>query len=241
MKELESQGYQLVRNVLSFEDTASLRDAITDTLDRVAGAFRTPFSTSCAGAALEERIDLIARQDPAYAVALFHAVMADAQRDPRMEALSDHPCLVPIIADLLSPLTRIGQVIRTRAVVSALSSARSSWHQDVIRKPGEGSGCGAVRLACWIPLTDVDEHSGALELIPGTWIEPLPHCADENNFFIQNEQLPASERLVVPLRRGDVLILDRFIPHRSLPVQQGWARWAVVMWVKAGSTNEQLC
>jgi len=98
-----------------------------------------------------------------------------------------------------------------------------------------------VRLACWIPLTDVDEHSGALELIPGTWIEPLPHCADENNFFIQNEQLPASERLVVPLRRGDVLILDRFIPHRSLPVQQGWARWAVVMWVKAGSTNEQLC
>jgi len=35
------------------------------------------------------------------------------------------------------------------------------------------------------------------------------------------------------MRCGDVLLLDRVTPHRSLPVASGHARPAVVMWVKA--------
>jgi hypothetical protein len=35
------------------------------------------------------------------------------------------------------------------------------------------------------------------------------------------------------MRAGDVLVLDRFVPHRSLPVRAGHVRWAIVMWVKA--------
>jgi hypothetical protein len=46
--------------------------------------------------------------------------------------------------------------------------------------------------------------------------------------------LPDGERRVVPMRSGDVLLLDRFIPHRARPTRGLQGRWSVVMWVKAG-------
>ena len=236
MKELASQGYQVIRDVLSSSDIASMRLAITETIDRVAKAMRAPFAASFPEAAFEDRLDSIARHDRAYALALFRAVMADAQRDPRIDALARHPGLTAVISDLLAPLRRTGQVIRTRAVMPAFSSARHRWHQDVVRPSDDGAACGSVRLACWIPLSDVDEYSGSLELIPGAWRESLPHASDsEGRFFVADEQLSAGGRRPIPLRCGDALILDRFMPHRSLPLHHSRTRWAVAMWVKAVS------
>jgi ectoine hydroxylase-related dioxygenase (phytanoyl-CoA dioxygenase family) len=240
MNELASLGYQVIRKVLSADDITSMREAITETIDRVAGAMRKPFSASCPEASFEDRLDHVARHDQAYGLALFRAVMADAQRDPRIEAVARHPRLTPMLSELLSPMRRTGQVIRPRAVVSAFSSSRQRWHQDVVRPNSDGVGCGSVRVACWMPITDVDEYSGALELIPGVWREPLPHLSDsEGRFYISDEQVPALPRRTVPLQRGDVLILDRFVPHRSLPVQHCAARWAVSMWVKAAANSDK--
>ena len=238
MNELASQGYQVVRGVLSSEDITSMRMAIAETINRVAGAMRAPFSASCPDVCVEDRLDRIAVHERAYALALFRAVMADAQRDPRIDAVSRHPRLTPIIAELLEPLTRTGHVIRTRAVVPVFSSARHRWHQDVVLPSNDGLGRGSVRFACWMPLSDVDEYTGALELIPA-WREPLPHLSDsDGRFFISDDQVPALERRIVPLQRGDVLIVDRFSPHRSLPVQESQARWSVTMWVKGAPPKQ---
>ena len=84
-----------------------------------------------------------------------------------------------------------------------------------------------------MPLTEVDDQSGALEVIPG-WRQPLPHeVRDDGVFAIVEDHLPSTERCSIALKPGDVLILDRYTPHRSLPVLHGKARWAVAMWVKA--------
>jgi hypothetical protein len=82
-------------------------------------------------------------------------------------------------------------------------------------------------------MTDVDETSGALEVIPGLWPSPLPHYSEGDGCFsIVPERVPVGDRHAISLRCGDVLLLDRFVPHRSLSAQAG-ARWAIVMWVKA--------
>lgn len=232
MNELAANGYEVVTNVLSAVEIDAMRDAITETIDRVAGALRAPAALSCPDAAFEERLDRIAEKDRGYALALFRAVMCDAQRDPRIEALTTHPGLTRTVQDRLDPLHRTGQVIRTRALIPVFATARHPWHQDVVR-PSD-SGCGSVRLACWMPLSAVDEKSGALEVIPGQWREPLAHEAHADGVQrIVESELPETERRSVPLNPGDVLILDRFIPHRSLPVEHGRARWAVAMWVRA--------
>jgi hypothetical protein len=109
--------------------------------------------------------------------------------------------------------------------------ARRPWHQDVIRDTA--TGCHAARFMLWIPLSDVSEQMGALELVPGCWQAPISHREDDDmRLFIPEEQLPVSAGKAVPLAPGDVLILDRFTPHRSSPVQGNRACWAVVMWIK---------
>ena len=89
-----------------------------------------------------------------------------------------------------------------------------------------------------MPLANVGEEDGALEVAPGAWKGPLPHESDGGPIAIPESRLAGEKPVAVPVRRGDVLILDRFVPHRSKPVLSGKARWAFVMWVKAKSPPE---
>ena len=234
MSAVLQEGYKVLPAVLTQEEIGSLRQAIADTIDRVARVMLTPFEASLPSAPLEERLERVAREDRAYASALLQVVMADAQRDARLAAVASHPALSEAIGALLAPESATGHVIRTRAAIPAFTSRISPWHQDVPR-PQPAGGCATVRVACWIPLSDVDERSGALEVMPGTWEVPCPHEAgDEGHFAIPEKALPNGERRVVPMRSGDVLLLDRFIPHRARPTRGLQGRWSVVMWVKAG-------
>ena len=238
----QPEGFRIARQVLSADDIAALREAITETIDRVARALRTPFAASRPEAPLEDRLEQVAREDAAYAFALHHAAMADTQHDPRLQALALHPRLRAAVAESVAPLVPTGHVIRTRVVIPAFQSARTHWHQDVVRPSDDGSRCGSVRVACWIPLSDVDAGSGALEVLPGTWAGPLPHEAGgDGRFAIAEADLPDVAPKVIPLRRGDVLMLDRYVPHRALPVHHGRARWAVVVWVKAAARERPAC
>jgi ectoine hydroxylase-related dioxygenase (phytanoyl-CoA dioxygenase family) len=227
-------GFTVLSSVFTHEEIGSLRQAIADSIDRVARVMLTPFETSLPSAPLEERIERVARNDRAYASALLQVVMADAQRDPRLMAVAAHPVLTDALSAALAPDVATGHVIRTRAAIPAFTSRISPWHQDVPR-PQSATGCATVRVACWIPLADVAEHSGALEVIPGNWTSPCRHEADQDGHFgIPEEAVPDGERRVVPMRSGDVLLLDRFIPHRARPTRGLQGRWSVVMWVKAG-------
>jgi ectoine hydroxylase-related dioxygenase (phytanoyl-CoA dioxygenase family) len=226
-------GFEVARGVLSPQDVSVLRAAITETLERTAKALRTPYEASHPAAELEDRLERAAREDFSYAGALLHAVMADTQRDPRFEALSAHPGLRSAVERRLAPARPAEWIVRPRAVVPAFDAQRSGWHQDVTKPPEEYRGCAAVRMACWIPLSDVDEGSGALEVIPGPWKGPFPHePARDGRFHIPDDHLPSAPRRVVPAKAGDVVLLDRYIPHRSLPTKNGRCRWAAVVWVK---------
>lgn len=237
-----NHGYAVARDVLSAEDTSALRDAITESVDRVARALRTPYASSRPEASLEDRLEQVARADAAYAFALHHAVMADTQHDERVKALACHPGLDAHVREAIAPLVPTGHVMRTRVVIPAFQAERTHWHQDVVRPSLDYTGCGSVRVACWIPLADVDEATGGLEVMPGTWREPLPHSpGSDGRFSIAEEDLPDAPREVVPLRRGDVLLLDRYVPHRARPVRHGRVRWAVVMWVKAAPPGHAAC
>ncbi|MCR4374989.1 MAG: phytanoyl-CoA dioxygenase family protein, partial [Acidobacteria bacterium] len=195
---------------------------------------------SAPDAPFEQRLERVAVRDAAYATALFHAVMADAHRDARLQRLASHEALGGVVTHALGAFQVTGHVIRPRAIVPSLTHADSPWHQDVLRPSTTPGSCGSVRLACWIPLADVDEQTGALEVIPGAWSAPLPHVTNgAGQFHVHEEHLPLDERRAVPLRAGDVLILDRFVPHRSLPVQLGHVRWAIVMWVKASARGAE--
>jgi hypothetical protein len=232
MNELSTAGFRVMSRLLTEADLSNVRAAITDTIDRAARALRTSFESSQPDAPFDERLDRIAQRDRAYAFALFHAVMSDAQRDARIAGLAEHPRLASIFTEAVAPDAVTGSVVRTRAVVPSLTAHRRAWHQDVIDARDDGRSCGSVRVACWIPLSDVDEHTGALELLRGSW-RPMPHRNDDGHFSIPADSLPSGTRSIISLRCGDVLLLDRFVPHRALPTSPPHVRWAVVLWIKA--------
>ena len=239
MSDLSRDGFQVLPGLLAPAEIGALRRAIEDSIDRVARVMLTPYETSCPATPLEERIERVARRDRAYASALLQVVMADAQHDARLTAVASHPSIRAAVSAVLAPDAPSGHVIRTRAAIPAFTSQISPWHQDVPR-PHEETGRAMVRLACWIPLSDVDENTGALEVLPGAWKAPCRHELDENGHFgIPHEALPRGEPRVVPMRRGDALLLDRFVPHRARPTRGLQGRWSVVMWVKTGGVRSQ--
>jgi ectoine hydroxylase-related dioxygenase (phytanoyl-CoA dioxygenase family) len=238
MSVVVKSGYCVLPQVLSSAEIAAYRDAIGQCIDRVARVMLTPFAESHPEAPIEERLERIARTDRAYASALLQVVMADAQRDERIAGIAHHATLAAAIGDTIAPETPTGRVVRTRAAIPSFTTRISRWHQDVIR-PQENTGCASVRLAAWIPLCDVDAKSGALEIIPGAWEGPLPHSANDGHFEIHEDNVPAGDRQVVPMQAGDVLLLDRYVPHRALPTHGLQGRWSIVMWVKAGGARSR--
>src|SRR5688572_24067772 len=133
MSDALQHGYTVLPAIFTHGEIATLRQAIADSIDRVARVMLTPFATSLPSAPIEERLERVAREDRAYASALLQVVMADAQRDPRMDAIATHPLLSESIITLLEPEVPTGHVIRTRAAIPAFRTRISPWHQDVPR------------------------------------------------------------------------------------------------------------
>ena len=232
MSALNADGYEVLPALLSPADVDAMRSAIADGIDRIARALLTPFDTSRPGMPLEARLDAVARSDRAYAAALLQAVMADVQHDERIARLPRHPGVLRAVQAAVAPEVPTTFVIRPRAAIHAFMDRISPWHQDVVR-PQASTGCARVRVACWIPLGDVDADNGALDVLPGRWDAPFAHTISPHGHFeISDPRFDSGNARVIPMRTGDVLLLDRFLPHRSRIVQEDRGRWSIVMWVK---------
>src|SRR5262245_35550578 len=220
-------GYAVGTGIFTPAEIHQMQTGITETINRIARGFLTPYETSCPELPFTERLERVAQQDRAYAVALVHAVFADAHHDPRIAGLAEHPRLMDYVMRLVAPRQIAGQVIRVRVNIPSFPQTRSPWHQDATDQRS------SIVLACWIPLVDAAYANGTLEVLPGGYEEPLPHRQSaDGKFSIAPEVLPDVPRLTLACPAGDVLFLDRFLPHRTLPNQTSTIRWSIVMWVK---------
>lgn len=220
-------GYAQGRAVFSPAEVQELQASITETLDRIARGFLTPFETSCPELPFTERLVRVAQQDRAYASALVHGLLADAQRDPRLAGLMEHSGLLEHVTRLVAPRQIIGHTTRVRVNVPGFPQSRTRWHQDAT------DDRSTVAVACWIPLVDATVANGTVEAIPGPWDAPIPHRQSEGGgFYVPEELLAGMAPVALPCPAGDVLFLDRFLPHRSLPNRTMQIRWNVVVWVR---------
>ena len=229
------QGYAVGEGIFSSAEIEDVRAGITDTIDRIARGFLTPYETSCPALPLEERLEQAAHQDRAYAYALLHGVFADAQRDSRLAGLADHPVLMDRVKQLVAPRQVTGHVVRVRVNIPSFPQKQSQWHQDVTDRIDLSRQPSTIGMACWIPLVDATEANGTLEALPGAYDQPChhEHTAD-GKFYIPDECLPQTPAVTLPCPAGDVIFLDRYVPHRTLPNRTTAIRWNVVMWVKCG-------
>lgn len=232
------QGYAVGADIFRVADIEDIRASITDTIDRIARGFLTPYETSCPALPLEERLEQVAHHDRAYAYALLHGVFADAQRDPRLAGLAQHPALMARVKQLVAPRQVTGHVVRVRVNIPSFPQKQSQWHQDVTDRSDLSRQPSTIGMACWLPLVDATESHGTLEVLPGEYDQPYPHEQTvDGKFYIPDERLPQTAAVTLPCPAGDVIFLDRYVPHRTLPNRTTTIRWNVVIWVKCESSG----
>jgi len=97
------------------------------------------------------------------------------------------------------------------------------WHQDAQVHLEDADP--VFILTVWLPLCDTDEENGCLQIIPRVHHSRTVYWSE--GFGIDEGRLPEGEVLSLPMRKGDVLLMHKLIPHRSIPNRSGTIRWSL--------------
>lgn len=102
-----------------------------------------------------------------------------------------------------------------------LMHAPTMWHQDAQTHIPESDD--TEMLTCWIPLSDVDRELGCLKVVPGGHLSGsmLPWPIGEE--MVAELEAQAVE---LPVELGDVILLDKRIPHGSTVNSTDAVRWS---------------
>jgi hypothetical protein len=102
------------------------------------------------------------------------------------------------------------------------------WHQDAQCCP---SLRGSNFAVMWMPLMDVDEHNGCLQMAAGQGKDGLYKVyKDPIGHYICMRPEDAAELKnieTIRMRRGDLLVFNQVVPHRAVPNYSDAIRWAV--------------
>jgi phytanoyl-CoA hydroxylase len=100
------------------------------------------------------------------------------------------------------------------------------WHQDAGVMMPEADVSNVVTF--WLPIGDATEEMGCMRVLPGV---PKSHGylkhQREGGTTIWPELLPDVEPVVASCKKGDVVILNKFTPHRSTPNRTDLCRWSL--------------
>lgn len=126
--------------------------------------------------------------------------------------------LSPRIMDALKELGLEAPCICTRPVVffNAKSLAkkevywRLSWHQDWRTMQGSLDS-----VIVWIPLVDIDQRLGAIEVIPGSHKWGLLPADIIEGYGQLRRKVDAASRITVEVAAGDALFFSALLVHRS--------------------------
>lgn len=101
------------------------------------------------------------------------------------------------------------------------------WHQDagVMMPEAEVSNI----VTCWLPLGDATIEMGCMQALPGVFnFGYLSHFKEEvATVTIRPEVLPSVKPMDLVCYKGDVVLLNKFTPHRSVPNVSDRCRWSL--------------
>lgn len=123
----------------------------------------------------------------------------------------------PQVVDIVKTLGLAKPMISTRPEVRTDmprdEQYMQGWHQDW--RYGQGS---LNSVTFWVPLHDVTEENGTVEVMPGTHTLGYLECEELSNprrFVIPDASIPARPSFPCRLKQGEALVFSQMLLHRS--------------------------
>jgi hypothetical protein len=232
IEQFYEQGYFIVKGALTDADFEPIETAYTALINERAENFKErglisdlcenePFSTRFARIAeqIGPEIKNIGRE-LTWGLDIMHAKLP-----PMFEFFFNRNLLSPIESIigpeiLLSPIQHIRPYVPARGDTQAM---QVPWHQDqgVTKEEADLSEI----LTVWIPYVDVDANSGCLEVIPNQ--KQLLEHQPEGGTMIKPHLMPQEKPEDCAMRRGDLLFMSAYTPHRGHVNRSNYVRWSM--------------
>lgn len=228
--EFRVQGVLHVPGALTAVDLQPVIDELSRVVDDGARALKEQgeIEDLCADAPFERRVGLIYAQSPKITSGL--DIMH--HRGEAMFRFLGNPRLLDLLEGLLGPEITCNPIQHVRAKPpdrfephSGPSFHMAPWHQDAAVMMPEAEGSEVI--TCWLPLGDATAEMGCMEVLPGlVGGGYLRHQAAGGTTIIP-DLMPHVQPRTMACRKGDVVLMSRFTPHRSRPNLSDLCRWSI--------------
>jgi ectoine hydroxylase-related dioxygenase (phytanoyl-CoA dioxygenase family) len=247
LDQFEQEGYFVGEGILDpDEDLQPVVDEYDELLDRLAREWHSDgkLSSTYQDMSFGERLSHVAREtEGTYSswidISLPQKNVAHdtpMHHGPAVFELLRNPKLLDAVEQFIGPeiFSNPVQHVRIKPPESFLPesaklgslSGRTFWHQDLGVVTDEADETDI--LTVWLPVTDATEENGCLVVGRRSHNSGLGlHCytGDPKKQGIPEDHL-VGEQVPVPMKRGDVLFMDRLTMHSSLPNVSDEIRWS---------------
>lgn len=243
LRQYRNDGFLIVEDFFEAAELQPVIDEIDAMVDELAhklyaaGKVRSVY----ADADFTHRLTLLER-DFGGAAVLIHI---RGILEPALAALWSGPKLLDLVEQILGPEVAGHPVWNLRSKTPNNPLVTVPWHQDTAYL-----AAGAERTlqpTAWIPLVDVDEVNGTLQVLrgghrSGRVFRHVPENASGHPaswyLVLPEDELPDGERVTCTMKKGSLLLLNQLIPHRSTENLSDTIRWSIdLRWQRPGEVS----
>lgn len=227
VKMFQEEGVLVAENMVTEEDMAPVIKEYEAWIDQRAHqlAEQGVIQDHHKDASFEKRIGLLYAQSPEIA----NGMDIMQLRGAALFAFLRNDHLLDAVESLIGPEITCNPIQHIRAKPPASSSSAASynipWHQDAGVTWAEADDSDII--TCWLALVDATVENGCMEVLPGVWKQGFLEHKSEGGTSIRPELFPQVSARPVPVRKGGMVFMHRYTPHRSTPNKTDDVRWSL--------------
>lgn len=230
IKDYQTNGYLIVEDVLTEEDLRPLIEELESFVDQRAQALQA-----------EGKITELYEQEPfERRFALLYAQSPEINRGfdimhlrgQAMFQFLHNPKLLDVVECLLGQEIACNPIQHIRSKMPWKGAGEQSvhmdnvpWHQDAAVTTPDSEASEIITF--WLPLVDATQLTGCMEIIPEAFKEGyLPHQAEGGTTIVQ-ERMPTAKPVLAECRKGGIVIMNKYTPHRGTSNRSDNVRWSM--------------
>lgn len=139
-----------------------------------------------------------------------------------------HPAIVRILQPILGRDFGFNGDYHLRPKLPNSKYTAFPWHQDSQYYGAESQHARIITV--WIPLVDVDETNGCLQVMPGSFAWGLLYSKrgkDQNMRTFENVEDRGIAPVRLPMRKGDIFLFSNLTFHQSTLNLTEAVRWSI--------------